>query len=391
MAELEFSITPVELGDLYDELQTALAEFEARTRIRVRLRPIVSKIALDELTKFAIYKKGPDVSQIGSTWLEGLADMDALRPFGAEEVKTLGDPSDFIPASWKSVTLPGQPEMWAVPWLADVRVLFYRRDILKQAGIDEQVAFQTPEVLEQTLAQLHASGVDIPWVVPTQHSWRTVHNAASWVWGAGGHLLSADGKQILFNQPKALAGFRAYFALGRYLVDEARGLTDTESDMLFQAGKAAVTVSGPWLLAMPPELVAKVGITSPPGIPFVGGSHLVVWKYSRLAREAVQLVRFLADLRFQQCCKPGGLLPVRLTALELFNTSSAEMGKYLQQGLTKGRSFPSVPLWQVIEARLADALAATWGEVLEAPDSNWDAILDDRLNRLAQRLSLTLG
>ncbi|HUL12252.1 MAG TPA: extracellular solute-binding protein, partial [Methylococcaceae bacterium] len=204
MAELEFSITPAELGDLYDELQTALAEFEARTQIRVRLRPIVSKVALDELTKFAIYKKGPDVSQIGSTWLEGLADMDALRPFGAEEVKILGDPADYVPASWKIVTLLRQPEMWAVPWLADVRILFYRRDILKQAGIDEQVAFQTPEVLEHTLAQLRASGADIPWVVPTQHSWRTVHNAASWVWGAGGHLLSADGKQILFNQPKAL-------------------------------------------------------------------------------------------------------------------------------------------------------------------------------------------
>jgi hypothetical protein len=70
---------------------------------------------------------------------------------------------------------------------------------------------------------------------------------------------------------------------------------------------------------------------------------------------------------------------------------SAEMGKYLQQSLTKGRSFPSVPLWEVIEARLADTLAATWGEALKTPDSNWDAILDDRLNRLAQRLSLTLG
>ena len=67
MAELEFSITPAELGDLYDELQMALVEFEARTRIQIRLRPIVSKVALGELTKFAIYKKGPDVSQIGST------------------------------------------------------------------------------------------------------------------------------------------------------------------------------------------------------------------------------------------------------------------------------------------------------------------------------------
>ena len=102
MAELEFSITPAELGDLYDELQTALAEFEARTRIHVRLRPIASQAALDELTKFAIYKKGPDVSQIGSTWLEGLADMDALRPFSAEEVKALGDPADFVPEAWKA-------------------------------------------------------------------------------------------------------------------------------------------------------------------------------------------------------------------------------------------------------------------------------------------------
>jgi hypothetical protein len=45
----------------------------------------------------------------------------------------------------------------------------------------------------------------------------------------------------------------------------------------------------------------------------------------------------------------------------------------------------------VIEARLAETLAAIWGEVLEAPDSNWDAILDGRLNQLAQRLSLAIG
>ena len=107
MAELEFSITPAELGNLYDELQTELVEFEAQTRIRVRLRPIVSKAALDDLTRFATYKKGPDVSQIGSTWLEGLAEMDALRPFSAEEIQALGDPADFVPAAWKSVTLPG--------------------------------------------------------------------------------------------------------------------------------------------------------------------------------------------------------------------------------------------------------------------------------------------
>ena len=113
----------------------------------------------------------------------------------------------------------GEPALpWAVPWWADTRVIYYRRDLWAQAGVDmTQAAFDTPEHLTQTLGQLQAAGVPIPWVVPTHQSRMTVHNVAGWVWGAGGDFVADDGRHVVFEQPEAQAGICAYLDLARFL------------------------------------------------------------------------------------------------------------------------------------------------------------------------------
>lgn len=394
MTELTLSITPTDAVEM-TTLQQVLKDFEKRTHIAVWLHEIDTKVAREEISHFADHVKGPDVSQVGSTWLHGIVDMNALRPFKTHEVEQIGNPADFIEASWKSTFLSGQPNVqWAIPWLADVRMIYYRRDLLEKAGIDEKGAFATPEIFEQTLQQLQASGIANPWVVPTQHSWRTLHNLASWIWGFGGDFLDASGKKVLFANPEALAGIKAYFSLGRYLTDAARGLTTSQADVLFMKGQAAVTISGSHLLAMPPDLLEQVGFTSPPGPPFVGGSHLVVWKYTRFEKEAVELVRTLASAEVQKTYGQGSLLPVRLDALAALENEAGHEGvfaRYVQQTLANGRSFPSAYLWDIIEARLAAAMVSIWGEVLQAPVPDLEAIFQRTLPVLAHRLNVILN
>ncbi|MGC9358062.1 MAG: extracellular solute-binding protein, partial [Anaerolineae bacterium] len=339
MSDLEFTFIssyPEEIATLKAEL----AEFEARTGISVRTRQLDWREARDALNQVAIYNEGPDVSQIGSTWLRSLVDMNALRPFSARDLRALGRPSDFVDAAWESVHLPNQPETWAMPWLMDARHIYYRRDLLKQQGIDEQEAFTTPQAMEETLDRLQAAGVEVPLTLPTRDSWMTLHNAASWVWQAGGDFVDARGQNLTFHEPQAVTGFKSYFGLERYLTPPARGLTDTESDKLFWSGKAAVTLSGPWLLSLhPDERIDQVGVTSPPGPPFIGGSHLVVWKHVGYAPNALRLVRHLTSLRFQSTFGTlNTLLPARLKAFEALNTESRAFGKYLRRSLTNGRT-----------------------------------------------------
>jgi multiple sugar transport system substrate-binding protein len=408
MAELELSI--MSRGPTTEtDMQPLLHQFEAENRVHVRLRVLNWDTAWADLLKVALYRYGPDVSEIGSTWLSSFVGMDALEPFTSHRLSVIGDPHQFLPSPWQSgvVTPPGQglralesgmgsALAWAIPWWADTRLIYYRRDLLEQAGIDVETAFDSPEHLEATLEILanrdSRGSMPIPWVVPSHQSRMTVHNVASWVWGAGGHFIAADGRQVLFGEPEAQAGVRAYFALGRFLAEPARGLDDTQSDGLFGQGKAAVALSGPWLLRFAsPEVLAHTGLAFPPGVPFVGGSHLVLWRHVAYETAAVKLIRFLTSQQVQAAFgRQAGLLPTRHDVLVSPPFSDDPFYQVVAQGLKRGRSFSTTPLWGLVEEKLNESLGQLWAMILADPDLDLKKIVAERLESLAHRLNITL-
>jgi multiple sugar transport system substrate-binding protein len=387
MAELELSIMsrgPTTAADLDPLLQ----EFAAEHHTRVRLRILEWDTAWAELLKVALYQHGPDVSEIGTTWLGSFVAMNALLPFTGEEVARIGGALAFIPSIWDSGALSRhrleRAVRWAVPWWADTRILYYRRDVLAESGIDEQMAFESAEAL---------AGVPVPWVVPSHQSRMTVHNVASWVWGAGGSFVSGDGTRTQFNLPRARAGMRAYFELARYLTDPARDLDDTQSDGLFSAGGAAATISGPWLRRFAlPEVIANLGMTLSPGIPFVGGSYLVCWKYGVQRDATLELIRFLTSHRVQTAFgEQAGLLPTRPDVLSESPFVDDPLYQVAAQGLSRGRSFRPLSLWGLVEERLNETLSDLWADILADPDLDLEEVMTRYLEPLAHRLDLTLA
>jgi len=392
MAELVFWVLSSDSSNAV--LEALLAEFRARTGIRVQLQYIPWESAWNEMVKVAIYRNGPDVSEIGSTWMGDLVGMSGIRPFTALDLRALGPVQDYIPSLWQSAGLAGSGDIWGIPWMVDTRLLFYRRDLLAQVGIDEAEAFTSFTALEKTLHRLQQADVEIPWIIPTRRSWITLHNLAVWVWGHGGDFVSADGKRLLFNTPEARAGFQEYFGLRRFMPPQAHHLAIVEADDGFSHGQAAVTLSGAWLWDNPhltPELRANIGVTLPPGVPYVGGSHLVVWEHSRNVRDALKLIRFLTEARVMQRYAPqAGKLPARLSALSETSVPFNASLNSLVRGLVDSRSFHSVPLWGMIEDRLANTLRDIWSDVLESPEVECAAIIDRHLQVLTRSLELAI-
>ena len=406
--ELELSLMTPEGA----HIQPLLEQFESESGVRVRLRLLTWDTAWSDLVKVALYSDGPDVSEIGTTWLGDLVAMNSLRPFADADVAAprggrysgtqplpgppgLGRPSDFLPSAWQGTRLVGLPQVWAIPWFAGARLLFYRRSLLEQAGLDPRTAFRTADSLAQTLARLQAGGVTAPWTVPTGLTHTTLLNVASWVWGAGGDFVTPDGKRTLFSQPQALAGIRAYFALGKYFAPPVRHLTGLEPDEQFLASdQTAATLSGPWLFRAAHErgIAGDVGMALPPGASFVGGSHLVIWKHSALAGEAQQLVSFLTrpdvEVAYSQV---NGLLPARIEALASPPFSSDPLWQLAVEGIRTGRTFPVTRSWGLMEDRLTRELSAIWTEVLHDPGLDLEAAIARRLEPLALRLDLVLG
>lgn len=392
--EIEFSI----MGDNAANLQPLLDQFEAEQHIHVRLRTLPWDTGWSTLVKAALYNDGPDVSEIGTTWLGDLIGMNAPRAFNAAEVVTFGKAGAFLPLAWRTCTQFGDSHVWAIPWLVGARLIYYRQDLLEAAGLEAKKVFSSNQNLLAALAQLHACGVAHPWTVPTGATHTTILNAASWVWEAGGGFIREDGKGTRFTEPAALEGLRAYFNLGRFLSPAVRPLNGLEPDHWFLThADTAMTISGPWLFCqaqqqMEPEQLRRMQVVLPPGPAFVGGSNLIIWKYSAKVEAAVKLIRFLTQAGTQAAySRQIGLLPARLEALSAPPFSTDLFWQTAAAGLHSGRAFRAIRLWGLVEERLTSALAAVWADMLSAPELDAAEPLARHLPPVARRLDYLLS
>ena len=392
MVELEFSMM-TRGPDTLGIVQAALKPFEAKNHIQVHVNLQTWESSWTDLVKAALYGHGPDVSEIGSTWVGNLMVMNALRPFGAADIAALGSPESFFASVWRSGQA-GSDIQWAIPWLVDTRVIYYRRDLLRKAGVDATTAFDTPALMTQALERLRGSGVEMPWVMLTNLTLVTLHNLASWVWNAGGDFLSADGKSVLFDRPEAMAGMAAYFGLYRYFASKAANLGTEATDLMFQEGRVAATLSGPWAWMRrlaDPEMTANTGLTLP-CIPFIGGSHLVVWQHAHQSTAALELIQYLTSPAVQVKLWPGcGLFPARADVSNMAPFGEAPLKQLADRLREAGRAFPSFSMWGLVEDKLKVVLHKIWGDILAVPEPDVEAILHRHIDPLAQRLNTTLG
>jgi ABC-type glycerol-3-phosphate transport system substrate-binding protein len=286
-------------------LQRVFDRFQRERGHSVRVTYLTWDVIWKELVNTAIYKRGADVSETGSTWIASLVAMDALRPFSRNEIDRLGGSSSFLASAWQNVSLVGDPQIWAVPYMADVRMIYFWRDMLEQAGLDPQTAFQSPERLEETCARLQKV-IPTPWASITDpNSHNILYLAASWIWAKGGDFLSPDGKRIRVGEPAARAGLCSYYSLYRFMPRTGQPLDEARIIDLFMDRQVAALMAGPWLSVnlkernLSADRLAQIRIALPPGPPFVGGTYLVVWQHTRYSSETLDLIRYLTRPQFQ--------------------------------------------------------------------------------------------
>lgn len=396
MIELELSVM-LGSADELKELQGLLDKFTASRHIPVRLTLLEWTAAWGEIVQAAIHNSGPDISEIGVSWLADLVGMNALLPLPGPMVSQLGTSSQYLKGSWNACTLQNDPNMWAVPWFAGTRVLYYRRDWLEKAGLDPKSAFSSAAALDTSLQKLQDSGVERPWVVNTQRSTSTVHHITCWVWGAGGSFLSADGKAVMFAEKEALDGMEAFFRLGRLMGSNPAVIDDRLANHLFWSGQAGATLDGQWQYAtqmrtIDPTLAQNIAVAMVPGVPFVGGSNLVVWKHTRRPEAAWDLLNFLTgENATSMYSKNTNLLPTRWDLLNNSEVGQDPAYQLFAQAVDVGRCWPALPFSALIENRLRDTLALVWQEVLAAPEVNVREILVQHLVPLQRRLQMSIA
>jgi multiple sugar transport system substrate-binding protein len=376
--------------------RSLLDAFERKHNIHVELEIINWHNGWARLVEMALYGRGPDLSEVGSTWVVDLVRMNALRSFSPLEMKSIGGQDDFIEANWKAGITPtpgkDQPVVWGIPWSADVRLVFYRRDFLERAKIDPAQAFKHIEELGQAVATLKACGFELPVSLSTLRSHMNIHQMASWIWDCGGDFMTPDGKRVAFDDPRALRGMRYYFGLGPYIPASHYKISDDDLDQLFFAGEAAMLFGGSWVVGDPGlnAVQANLGVAPMPGGSFVGGSHLVAWKHSHKKEAVLLLSDFLVKHSAEHRVFPMFGLPAYLPDWAATPFMEEPYFSAFHNALQGGRSFPTSELWGLVEKRLADITPSIWEKVLASDKPDIDKILTETIIPLARLLNLSL-
>jgi ABC-type glycerol-3-phosphate transport system substrate-binding protein len=264
---------------------------------------------------------------------------------------------------------------------------------LKQAGIEEATAFETSASLVDTLTRLQVRDIEVPWAMPT-HSLDVLLNLTSWVWGSGGHVRTSDGRRLRLGEPEAQAGVRAYFDLHCFLSPPARALNTMETDRLFYQGKVAAVISGPWLLrllAQDGTILPQVGVAPVPGVPYVGGTNLVIWQHTTNERAAIELMQHLTSPRVQRhSLQETGFLPSRIEILNDEPFVSDPLYKAFARSLKSGRVLNVLYRWAAVEQRLVNMLSQLWADLADDPKLDLKSEIAGRLTALSLNLEQTL-
>src|SRR4030065_1852400 len=112
--------------DMKALIRPYLDQFESQSRVHVRLQILTWEEGRADLNRIAFAHQGPDVSEVGTTWVNDLVAMNALRPYNALEINQMGRKEGFITSAWESSALPGDLQTWAIPWTAEVFLMHYR-------------------------------------------------------------------------------------------------------------------------------------------------------------------------------------------------------------------------------------------------------------------------
>jgi len=295
------TITVWAMGAEGEKLPDLAKEFEAANPgVKVQVTAIPWDAAHDKFTTAITANKTPDVAMVGTTWMGEFAGMDALDPTPGSI-----DKSVFFDGAQKTTEVNGTS--FGVPWYVETRLVYYRTDLAKKAGIttpptdwaglkDMAKAMQDKAGAKYGIG-LQAGGTG---------SWQSVMPFA---WSAGADLTKDGGKAYNFDSPEVLKAtqyYQSFFTDG--ISDKAAPATPTtEPD--FASGKVPMFISGPWMMSAVEKAGGgakfkdKYDVFQIPAdkisSSFVGGSNLAVFKNTKNRDSAWKFVQWLSDPKTQ--------------------------------------------------------------------------------------------
>ncbi|MEO3945352.1 ABC transporter substrate-binding protein [Gorillibacterium sp. CAU 1737] len=216
---------PIAVGGPLTATIEGMAEEFTKQHPNIVVKPVYTGSYSDTTIKAQAGVQGknpPDVAVLLSTELYSLLDMDAVIPLddyiAQEDASYL---TDFYPAFMANSQTEGKT--YSIPFQRSTIVLYYNKDMFKEAGLDPEKAPQTWDELAQYATKLTKEarwGLEIP-----------VSGFSYWMFQTfalqnGKNLMSEDGKQVFFDTPENVEALQYWTDLAGKHKATPTGVTD---------------------------------------------------------------------------------------------------------------------------------------------------------------------
>ena len=383
-------------GEAFAQL---LPEFEqANPDIDVRVQRIPLTAAHEKLLTAYAGDSLPDVVQIGNTWIAEFAALHALVPLQSRVAPSkVIHADDYFASAWATNVIDGT--LYGIPWYIDTRLLFYRADLLRDAGFDTPPRNRAEWRAQMDAIRATSHGTRWGALLPTNEYDQLLALALQQ------HVpLLRDGDRYGNFGSAAFKRTLAFYA-DLFKRGDLPDWTNVQVGNPWQAfgrGEFVFYLSGPWNIGefrkrLPASQqgewsTAQLPGPNGPGDSVAYGSSLVILRHSKHQDAAWTLIEYLSrpdvQVRFYELL---GDLPARRSAWESPALKGDPKLRAFRAQLEHMRPAPQVPEWeQIVNMMQQVAARAVAGELTvdEAAaqmDTQADAILAKRRWVLARQ------
>lgn len=247
-----------------DEL---VADFnESQSAIEVISTAMPWDVLKQKLLSSITSGSGPDLVSIDTADLAQFVEAGALQPLDDFYGSGLVDDENLVTAAVEATRLGDS--RYGIPLNFFTSMLYWNKDLFAAAGYDHPPTTwaEFEEMAQELTVDEDGDGTPEQYAIAlADHD--TVPMFQPLLWNTGGGVVSDDGTTALLDDPATLEALQ--FWVDQVVTHKVSpvGMSGPDADALFQSGKAAMEIVGPWLAPTFEEAGIDFGVARTPAGP----------------------------------------------------------------------------------------------------------------------------
>lgn len=246
------------LQQVVDDFNASQDEIEVKTNIMpwdTLYQKVLTSVASND---------GPDIIAMSATRMPQFASEGLFMPLDDYYDDAANESDALTAAAVEASMFEGQN--YGVPVNFTPMMMYYNKDLFTAAGLDPEAPPTTWDEFAAMVPQLtvdeNGDGKPEQYAIALADH-ETVPIFPSLLWGTGGSIVSDDGTTSTLGDAESIEALDTWVSLVREQKAAPVGLNGADADKLFQTGKAAIEIVGPWMTTGFDEAGLNYGLAKP--------------------------------------------------------------------------------------------------------------------------------